>query len=100
MDATWPLAGRDEELTRLAAAMDDGEAGVVLAGLPGVGKTRLATEPPRSFFVSVRTVENHLQRAYEKLGVRSRAELAEVLDTCSQRSVNRMRGHGHRSRGA
>jgi DNA-binding CsgD family transcriptional regulator len=44
MDATWPLAGRDEELRRLADAMDTGEAGVVLAGPPGVGKTRLATE--------------------------------------------------------
>ena len=31
--------------------------------------------------VSVRTVENHLQRAYEKLGVRSRESLSEVLDT-------------------
>ena len=29
--------------------------------------------------VSTRTVENHLQRAYEKLGVRGRAELAEAL---------------------
>ena len=29
--------------------------------------------------VSVRTVENHLQRAYEKLGVSSRMELAAVL---------------------
>lgn len=29
--------------------------------------------------VSTRTVENHLQRAYEKLGVRSRAELADAL---------------------
>ncbi len=30
-------------------------------------------------FLSVRTVENQLQRAYEKLGVSKRAELAEVL---------------------
>jgi DNA-binding NarL/FixJ family response regulator len=30
--------------------------------------------------VSVRTVENHLQRAYEKLGVRSRSDLAAALE--------------------
>ena len=29
--------------------------------------------------VSSRTVENHLQRAYEKLGVRGRPELAAAL---------------------
>ena len=30
-------------------------------------------------FLSVRTIENHLQRVYEKLGIRSRTELAEAL---------------------
>ncbi len=30
-------------------------------------------------FVSVRTVDNHLGRVYEKLGISSRAELAEIL---------------------
>jgi DNA-binding CsgD family transcriptional regulator len=29
--------------------------------------------------VSTRTVENHLQRTYEKLGVSGRSELAEAL---------------------
>jgi len=32
-----------------------------------------------TLYVSVRTVDNHLQRAYEKLGVSSRTELAEAL---------------------
>jgi DNA-binding NarL/FixJ family response regulator len=30
-------------------------------------------------FLSVRTIENHLQRVYEKLGIRSRTELAAAL---------------------
>jgi DNA-binding CsgD family transcriptional regulator/tetratricopeptide (TPR) repeat protein len=33
--------------------------------------------------LSVRTVENHLQRAYTKLGVTNRTELAQALDTGS-----------------
>jgi DNA-binding CsgD family transcriptional regulator len=31
-------------------------------------------------FISARTAENHLGRAYDKLGVRSRAELSRMLD--------------------
>ncbi len=41
----WPLVGRDEELGRLLAALEDPERGGVLLGGPaGVGKTRLARE--------------------------------------------------------
>jgi DNA-binding CsgD family transcriptional regulator len=36
-----------------------------------------------ALFVSPRTVENHLQRAYEKLGVRGRSELADALARAS-----------------
>ncbi|HUR48190.1 MAG TPA: LuxR C-terminal-related transcriptional regulator [Acidimicrobiales bacterium] len=39
----WALAGRDEELAVLRAAHDSGHRGVVIAGEPGVGKTRLAS---------------------------------------------------------
>ncbi|SFB28634.1 transcriptional regulator [Amycolatopsis marina] len=46
MARDWPLAGRDEELRFIAAAMRPatGTAGLVLAGAAGVGKTRLARE--------------------------------------------------------
>ncbi|WP_094025877.1 helix-turn-helix transcriptional regulator [Nocardia cerradoensis] len=43
----WPLVGRDAELAFISAAMrgrDHSQPGVVIAGPPGVGKTRLARE--------------------------------------------------------
>ena len=39
---------------------------------------RSSREIADALFVSARTVENHLQHAYEKLGVRGRNELAEI----------------------
>ena len=41
---------------------------------------RSSREIAGQLVVSVRTVENHLQRAYEKLGVRGRSDLAAVLE--------------------
>jgi DNA-binding CsgD family transcriptional regulator len=58
---TTPLTRREREVADLAAR-----------GLP-------SKEIAEKLFVSTRTVENHLQRAYEKLGVRGRPELAAVL---------------------
>jgi DNA-binding CsgD family transcriptional regulator len=60
---TTPLTKREREVAELAA------------------RNLTSRDIAEKLFVSVRTVENHLQRAYEKLGVRSRAELADVLDT-------------------
>ena len=41
----WPLVGRNRELERVGDVLAAGErSGVVLAGLAGVGKTRLASE--------------------------------------------------------
>lgn len=61
-------------------------------GVPGVSLTRrerevaelaahnlTSREIAEKLFVSTRTVENHLQRAYEKLGVRGRHELRRAL---------------------
>jgi DNA-binding CsgD family transcriptional regulator len=55
------LSGREREIVRLAAA--------------GLASKEIADR----LFLSVRTVNNHLQHAYTKLGVSSRAGLAEAL---------------------
>src|SRR5437870_898861 len=44
MPQSWPLLGRETELAYLTEALAGGQAGVVLAGAAGVGKTRLARE--------------------------------------------------------
>ncbi|MGW3285187.1 LuxR C-terminal-related transcriptional regulator [Streptomyces sp. NPDC001002] len=59
--AVEPLTKREQEIALLAAA----------------GKTSKAIS--QHLTLSVRTVDNHLQRIYLKLGVRSRADLALVL---------------------
>jgi DNA-binding CsgD family transcriptional regulator len=56
-----PLTGREREVAVLAAA--------------GVSSKEIAER----LYLSVRTVNNHLQHAYTKLGVVSRRELAVAL---------------------
>ncbi|GAB3856521.1 helix-turn-helix domain-containing protein [Dactylosporangium cerinum] len=55
------LTRREQEICALAAA-----------GLSNI-------EISAQLVLSVRTVENHLQRAYEKLGIRQRGQLADAL---------------------
>jgi len=57
-----PLTQRELQVTRLAAR--------------GLSNRRIATE----LGISVRTVETHVQRAYDKLGVADRSALGSVLD--------------------
>jgi len=57
-----PLTAREREIALLAAS-----------GVP-------SKEIAERLYLSVRTVNNHLQNVYTKLGVSSRAELATVLD--------------------
>jgi DNA-binding CsgD family transcriptional regulator len=59
--AVEPLSGREREIAMLAAS--------------GMASRDIAER----LFLSVRTVNNHLQHAYTKLGVSSRADLAEAM---------------------
>ncbi|WP_426574655.1 LuxR C-terminal-related transcriptional regulator [Aquihabitans sp. McL0605] len=61
-EAVVPLSTREREVALLAA--------------DGVSSKDIAER----LFLSVRTVHNHLQHVYAKLGVSSRPELAEALD--------------------
>jgi len=61
-DGPTTLTPREREIATLAAR--------------GMASKEIAT----TLVVSPRTVNNHLQRIYDKLGVRRRAELAEALD--------------------
>ena len=60
-----PLSGREREIVMLAAK--------------GISSKEIADR----LFLSVRTVNNHLQHAYAKLGVTSRAGLAQALGSDS-----------------
>ena len=63
--AAVPLSGREREIAMLAAA--------------GLASKDIAER----LYLSVRTVNNHLQHAYTKLGVSSRSGLAQALESAS-----------------
>jgi DNA-binding CsgD family transcriptional regulator len=63
--AAVPLSTREREIAMLAAA--------------GITSKDIAER----LYLSVRTVNNHLQHAYTKLGVSSRAALAQALGSTS-----------------
>ncbi len=71
---TRVLVGRTSELKELHDFVDRVRSGcsaaLVIRGEPGVGKTVLLNENP---------VEYHLKKVFLKLGVKSRAQLAEAI---------------------
>jgi DNA-binding CsgD family transcriptional regulator len=95
----YKLAGLSRRATesaqrsaRLAAACEGARTPALKAGSEATPLTRREREVAElaargatsrdiaeKLFVSSRTVENHLQRSYEKLGVRGRADLADAL---------------------
>ena len=60
-DELTPLTAREREIAGLAAA--------------GLSSDAIA----QRLFLSVRTVDNHIQHVYQKLGIASRRELPEAL---------------------
>ncbi|MGW3141179.1 AAA family ATPase [Streptomyces sp. NPDC001139] len=69
-DTTAPLTPREREIALLAAIT-----------------TRTSKDIAQTLHLSVRTIDNHLQRIYTKLGVTTRRELATTLDETAKRSV-------------
>ncbi|HXZ84098.1 MAG TPA: LuxR C-terminal-related transcriptional regulator, partial [Myxococcota bacterium] len=82
-----PLAARAREELRIAGARPrrDWSRGVEALTASELRVVRLARDGrtnrqiAQQLYVSIKTVEGHLARAYGKLGVRRRAELARVL---------------------
>jgi DNA-binding NarL/FixJ family response regulator len=77
---TW-VARVDEELGRVAVRRAPEELSATelrIAQLAAEGLTNKAIA--EQVFVSVKTVESNLKRAYAKLGISSRAQLARALD--------------------
>jgi DNA-binding CsgD family transcriptional regulator len=64
-DTAVPLSGREREIVMLAA------------------KGMTSKDMAERLYLSVRTVNNHLQHAYAKLGISSRADLAQALGSSS-----------------
>ena len=60
---------------RARARLTSGELDIALQAAAGRPNKQIAADS----HISVRTVENHLQRVYEKLGISSRRELADAL---------------------
>jgi DNA-binding NarL/FixJ family response regulator len=85
---TW-LARVDEELGRVAVRRAPQELSATelrIARLAAEGLSNKAIA--EQVFVSVKTVEGNLKRAYRKLGISSRAQLARALDRGDAQAIS------------
>jgi DNA-binding NarL/FixJ family response regulator len=85
---TW-VARADDELRRVAvrrAPEELSETELRIARLAADGLTNKAIA--EQVFVSVKTVESNLKRAYGKLGISSRAQLARALDRGDAQAIS------------
>jgi DNA-binding NarL/FixJ family response regulator len=85
---TW-LARVDEELGRVAVRRAPEELSATelrIARLAADGLTNQAIA--EQVFVSVKTVESNLKRAYRKLGISSRAQLARAIDRGDAQAIS------------
>ena len=73
LDATGERARRSGEDHLAALTSQEGR----IASLIGAGRT--TKETAAALFLSPKTVEYHLRHIYQKLGIRSRSELADVV---------------------
>jgi DNA-binding CsgD family transcriptional regulator len=95
---TFTALGAEPWVDRAAAELDLTGARVPARPLGGIAALtpqelqvsllladgRTTREAAAALFLSPKTVEYHLRKVYTKLGVRSRAELAEVVQRPSQ----------------
>jgi DNA-binding CsgD family transcriptional regulator len=85
---TW-VARVDEELGRVAVRRAPNELSATelrIARLAAEGLSNQAIA--EQVFVSVKTVESNLKRAYRKLGISSRAQLARALDRGDAQAIS------------
>ena len=85
---TW-LARVDEELDRVAVRRAPEELSATELRIAQLAADGLSNQAiAEQAFVSVKTVESNLKRAYRKLDISSRAQLARALDRRDEQAIS------------
>ncbi len=83
------LARVDEELGRVAVRRAPDELSATELRIAQLAANGLSNQAiAEQVFVSVKTVESNLKRAYRKLGISSRAQLARALDSLDAQAIS------------